>query len=70
MERLFPVVKRFLGRDENYDLRIDAAMVGVALQSHDHSNYLFAGSPCVVDKQALRSIGSSKCAQVFSSSPG
>ena len=27
LEKLFPVIKRCLGRDENYDLRMDAAMV-------------------------------------------
>ncbi len=27
LERLFPIIKRCLGRDENYDLRMDAAIV-------------------------------------------
>ena len=31
LEKLYPILKRCLGRDENYDLRMDAAMV-----SHMH----------------------------------
>ena len=29
LEKLFPVIKRCLGRDENYDLRMDTAMVRI-----------------------------------------
>ena len=35
LEKLFPVIKRCLGKDENYDLRMDAAMVSHMTLHHD-----------------------------------